>query len=316
MTTNVKLEYDQVWGIDVSKDWLDISIDGKVKRIDQTVKEIETFIKKHPVGEKQTLVVLESTGGYEQLAVSCLVHAGFLVHVAHPNKVRYFAKAKGLLAKTDKLDAQMIEGYGRFINPDDIHALMSEKEVKINGFSTRLHQLKLLHHQESCRLGRAKNKLVKTSHQEMLLLLEKQREAFEAELLKIIEADEELSRKYSLVKSMKGVGPVLGMTLIADLPELGRLTKKEVAALVGVAPMVQESGKYRGKGRTQCGRESVRRVLYMGALVAAHYNSRYKSFYEKLLAKGKPKKVALVAVMRKMIVTLNAMVQTNTPFKA
>ena len=316
MTTEVEIKYEVVWGIDVSKDWIDISINEKVSRVNQTAKEINAFIKNQQESDKQSLAVLESTGGYERLAVNCLAKSGFMVHVAHPNKVRDYAKARGYLAKTDKLDAMIIEGYGRFIDPADIYQLMSEKELKLRDLSARLAQLKVLHHQEACRLGMVSDKKIKRSHEALMKMIEKQKKEIETELLRLIESEEALNQKYKLLKSMKGVGPVLAMTLIADLPELGKLNKKEIAALTGVAPMTKESGKFRGKAMTQHGRNSVRRVLYMAALVAAHHNDRFKAFYQKLLAKGKLKKVALVAVMRKMIVTLNAMVQTNTPFKA
>lgn len=316
MTTKVEIKYEIVWGIDVSKDWIDVSIDKKVTRVNQTAKEIDAFIKDHQDLTKQTLAVMESTGVYERLAVRCLAQSGLIVHVAHPNKVRSYAKARGYLAKTDKLDALIIESYGRFIDPIEIHALMSEKELKLGDFSTRVAQLKMSYHQEMCRAGMVSDKKIKRSHDVLMRVIEKQKKELETELLRLIETDEGLNKKYKLLKSMKGVGPVLAMTLIADLPELGKLNKKEIAALVGVAPMTKESGKFRGKAVTQQGRESVRRVLYMAALVAAYRNDRFKIFYQKLLAKGKVKKVALVAVMRKMIVTLNAMVQTNTPFKA
>lgn len=314
MTTEIK--YECVWGIDVSKEWLDISINGNVSRINQTQKELAVFIKDRQARDKQTLAVLESTGGYERLAVECLAEAGFKVHVAHPNKVKDYAKAKGRLAKTDKLDARILESYGRFIEIDSLHDLPSKLEYKLAELSARLTQLKATHHQESCRLQMAKEKEVKRSHQLLMKLVVKQIEEIEKQLLSLIESNEVLYKKYNLVKTMKGVGPVLAMTLVADLPELGKATKKEIAALVGVAPITNESGHYRGKSRTQHGRESVRRVLYMAALVAAHHNDQLKGFYQKLLAKGKLKKVALVAVMRKMIVILNAMVQTNTSFKA
>lgn len=314
--TEMTTKYEAIWGIDVSKDWLDISINGQVTRIDQKEKNINHFVKKERDLDKITLAVLESTGGYELLAVDCLAKAGVTVHVAHPNKVRNYARARGRIAKTDKLDARIIEGYGKFIEPESIHALPSEQERKLNKMSTRLAQLKDLHHQESCRLGMATDKRIKCSHQRVLKILVKEIEETEATLLALIKADSQLSKKYELLRSMKGVGPTLAMTLLAELPELGRANKKEIAALVGVAPMTSESGKKTGKAMTQNGRKAVRQVLYMGALVAAHHNEKLKAFYQQLLAKGKAKKVALVAVMRKMIVILNAMVQTNTVFHA
>lgn len=308
--------YEIVWGIDVSKEWLDISIHGKVKRIDRTEKSLNEFIKKNRVTEKRTLAVMENTGGYELLAVHCLAKAGLVIHVAHPNKVRHYAKAKGRLAKTDKLDARILEGYGRFIDGNTIRDLPSEKERQLGALSGRLAQLKETHHQEYCRLGMATEKIVQRSHKSLLQLLAKQIKAIETQLLGLIQSDELLLKKYELLRSMKGVGPVLAMTLVADLPELGNIGKKEIAALVGVAPMTKESGKYTGKSMTQQGRKSVRKVLYMAALVAARHNDVLKVFYQRLVAKGKLKKVALVAVMRKMIVILNAMVHSNTAFQS
>lgn len=312
----MKTKYEVVWGIDVSKSWLDISIGAQVRRIEQIPQSISDFIKDHLLRGKRTLAVLESTGGYERLAADYLSASGVEVHIAHPNKVRAYAKAKGYLAKTDKLDAKVLEGYGWFIDPEKIRALPSEQERKLRALSTRLAQLKEAHHQECCRLGLSTDQDIKASHQSLLKLLEKQIEKIGAQLLDLIQSNTVLSQKYALLRSMKGVGPVLALTLLAELPELGRVNKKEIAALVGVAPMNRESGKLIGKAHTCYGRESVRKVLYMTALVAARYNARLKAFYQGLLARGKQKKVALVAVMRKMLVILNAMVQSNTAFIA
>lgn len=156
--------YDRVWGIDVSKDWLDISIEGNVHRINQTNKAITGFIRKNKSEQGHTLAVVENTGGYERLVVNCLSNAGFIVHVAHPNKVRNYAKARGRIAKTDKLDAKIIEGYGKFIEPKIIHDVRTEFQQKLSALSSRLAQLKESHHQECCRLGLAIEAEVKRSH--------------------------------------------------------------------------------------------------------------------------------------------------------
>lgn len=308
--------YEIVWGIDVSKEWLDISINENVQRIDQTEKSILKFIKTNKMTHEKILAVVESTGGYERLVVECFSKAGFLVHVAHPNKVRAYAKARGRLAKTDKLDARMIEGYGKFIDPTIIYDLPSELEQKLSELNSRMAQLKEAHHQECCRLGMAREATVKRSHKSLIKVLKQQIEVIKDQILVLIQSDKGLTEKYNLLQSMKGVGPTLAMTLLADLPELGRISKKEIAALVGVAPITKESGKHAGKAVTQFGRHNVRKVLYMSALVAARHNDYIKSFYQRLLARGKLKKVALVAVMRKMIVVLNAMMQTNSAFRA
>ncbi len=306
--------YEIVWGIDVSKGWLDVSINSTVFRVKQTRKDINGLIKQHHEKQSRPLVVLESTGGYERLAVECFAAAGFVVHVAHPNKVRAYAKARGYLAKTDKMDARVLEEYGHFIDPDTIHQLPSKLENKLKALSVHLAQLKESHHQECCRIGMVTEKEVRRSHKTLIALLEKQMEKIQSELLNLIRSETSLSEKYECLLTMKGVGPTLAMVLVAELPELGKLNKKQIAALLGVAPMTKESGMRRGKARTQAGRSAIRRVLYMAALSAARYNEKLKPFYLNLVAKGKPKKVALVAVMRKMIVILNAMVHSNTVF--
>jgi len=309
-------QFELFWGIDVSKGWLDISIDKKVTRIEQSQKAIKKFIKQHEDVSKSCLAIVESTGGYERLVVNCLDKAGMTVHIAHPNKVRSFAKARGRLAKTDKLDAMILEGYGRFIDPGIIRNLPSKKERELSELSARLTQLKGLKQQEKCRLGTTEVGAVKRSLGSTIKVLERQIEQFEGYIKELIATEVELQNKYGLVQTMEGIGPVVAMTLLADLPELGKASKKEIAALVGVAPMNKESGQYSGQARIQQGRFNVRKVLYMAALVASRHNRRMKAFYEGLLARGKKKKVALVAVMRKMIVMLNAMVQNNEPYRA
>lgn len=307
--------YEIIWGIDVSKKWLDISIHGKVSRIDQTKNAIDTFIKKNKEN-KSTLAVVESTGGYERLVADRLSTKGVIVHVAHPNKVRSYAKARGRFAKTDKLDAIILEGYGKFIDPTTIRSLPSKLIQKLTALSSRLCQLKEAHHQESCRLGLVTDRCIKQSHTKMISILKKEIKKIEAEIMNLINSDSTTKERYKLLQSMKGIGPTVAMILMSDLPELGECNKKEIAALVGVAPMTKESGKYRGKSMTQNGRSNVRRNLYMSALVAVRHEERFKDFYQQLIGKGKPKKVALIAVMRKMIVILNAMVQSNTAFNS
>jgi transposase len=311
-----KKHYDKIWGIDVSKEWLDIAIEGKVHRIDQTVKSVNGFIKRYWREGEATLAVLESTGGYERLAARCLSEAGLEVHIAHPNKVRDYAKAKGIAAKTDALDAKILEGYGHFIDPEEVHGLPSKAQWRLQDLHGRLAQLKESEHQERCRLALAKEVEVKRSHRGLLKVLKKQIEQLKGQLREEIRSCKALEEQYQLVQSMKGVGQVLAMTLIAELPELGEIDRKQIAALVGVAPITKESGKNRGKAITQHGRQAVRRVLYMAALTAVRFNPRFREFYERLVARGKLKKVALVAVMRKMIVVLNAMVRSNTAFRA
>lgn len=304
------------WGIDVSKNWLDISSGEKVIRIKQNQQDIRAFITTHKEKDQEILAVLESTGGYEQLAIQCLSEENIAVHRAHPNRVKAFAKAKGRLAKSDKIDAKILKEYGAFINPKEIRALLTPIQNKLQRLGSRLEQLKEMHHQESCRLGMAIDEGIKESLEEVLALLKRQMEQTQEAILDVIKLNDELKEKYELLRSMKGVGPMLAMKLITDLPELGNASKKEIAALVGVAPITHESGQKTGKATTKYGRFSVRKVLYMGALSASRFNPKLRAFYDKLIAAGKAPKVALVAVMRKMIVILNVMVQSKTPFYA
>jgi transposase len=307
--------FSTFWGIDISKEWLDISIGNNVTRIKQTKSDISKFINNQKLKDNSCLAVLESTGGYEVLAADCLSEAGLTVHVAHPNRVRDFAKAKGYLAKTDKLDAKVMSEYGMFIDPSKIRPLPSKLQRKLRDLSSRLSQLKDMHHQEACRVGMETCKEVSKSHKFMLKTLDKQIEKIEHEVLVIIDSDKSLARKYELLQTMKGIGPKVSLSLIAELPELGNATKKEIAALLGVAPITKDSGKQRGRAVTQNGRGSIRKLVFMGALSAIRYDKKMKEFYERLVGKGKPKKVAVVAVMRKMIVIMNVMLAKNEAYR-
>lgn len=308
------MSFENYWGVDVSKNWLDISINNQVIRIDQTKKAIKSFLASQQHSEHNTLIVLESTGGYERLAVECFSEKGFTVHVAHPTKVKNFARAKGRWAKTDAIDAKLLGEYGRFIDISEIRNLPSKTERKLRSLGSRLEELKEMHHQESCRLGIVSESITKKSINSILRILKKEIALIEKEALEIINVLSELKEKYSLLRTMKGVGPVLALTLICSLPELGVANKKEIAALVGVAPITNQSGQKTGKAMTRFGRYNVRKVLYMGALVASNHNKKFKHFYKKLVESGKPKKVAIVAVMRKMLVILNAMIMKKTAF--
>lgn len=305
--------FENYWGMDVSKNWLDIALDQKVMRIDATEAALLKFIQQYP--SQRTLVVLESTGGYERLPVNCLDKAGFTVHIAHPNKVHAFAKAKGRLAKTDAIDAKLLQAYGQFLDPKQIRPLPSKQQRQLADLGARLQQLKEMLHQERCRAGLKTLQAVQKSQQTLIKMLQKQIALMEKEILVLIQATPWLQEKYKLLQSMKGVGPVLAMTLLIDLPELGLINKKEVAALVGVAPVTQQSGQMNARASICYGRRHVRKVLYMAALSAYRYNPRLRAFYERLVAKGKAKKVALVAVMRKMLVILNAMAHTKTAYQ-
>lgn len=301
-------------GIDVSKEWIDIATENGCFRVEQLAEEIDKKIveikRLNPL-----LCVVESTGGYERLIVERLHMAGLKVHVAHPSRVRSFARAKGFLAKTDRLDAYVLSAYGAFVGEKAITVQLSRQHQKLGDLQARYEQLKTMLHGETCRVANPVHSQVKKDIEKTINFLKKRLEGISEEIQEILQTDEVLKNQQQILYSMKGVGKITAQTLIIDLPELGRLSRKEIAALVGVAPMNQDSGKKRGYSRTQQGRGTVRRTLYMAALVAARHNEPLKKFYERLVAAGKPKKVALVAVMRKMLVILNAMVRDNIAWK-
>lgn len=311
----MKTIFEDYVGIDVSKEWVDISLGKNIYRIEQTEKAFKQFIKIHKLYDKNILVILESTGGYEQLAVRSFSQAKITVHIAHPNKVKAFARAKGRLAKTDKIDAVLLREYGSFINPEEIKPVQDIKQYELRLLGSRLEQLKEMHHQESCRLGIAYQS-VKPTIQSMLNVIKKEIEKIKKSILQIIKNEADLQEKFNILCSMKGVGETLAMVLITHLPELGTTNKKEIAALVGVAPITNQSGQKTGKAMTKYGRHGVRKILYMAALVACRHNDKMKEFYTKLIAAGKLKKVAIVAVMRRMIVILNAMIQSKKHYFA
>ncbi len=302
-------------GIDVSKEWIDIAIDKESFRVNQTEEELNKIIRDKIKPYKASLCIVESTGGYERLIVTCLEKEKLNVHIAHPSRVRDFAKAKGLLAKTDKLDAHMLSEYGAFIGAEMVTIPLSPSEQKLRDLRARHEQLKQMRHAEACRLQNYIDMGVKKNIQRVFDFLTAELTVLETEIQMLIEQDDELNHRQKILCSMKGVGIKTSQAILIHLPELGKLSRKKIAALVGVAPMTKQSGKKYGRAKIQQGRGNVRCVLYMAALVAARHNPIYKSFYVRLTQAGKPAKVAVVAVMRKMLVTLNAMVRANQAWK-
>ena len=307
--------FSTYWGIDVSKNWLDISINQKTYQINQTKKDIQLFIKEHAKLPSSILATMESTGGYETLVAQLLDQSGVTVHVAHPNKIYHFAKAKRQLAKTDKQDAMIIEEYGKFIEADEICPLPNDFMRELKDLSVRLDELSAMRHQEICREKMNHSTATKASILNMIKILDKQLKLIETEILKLIKSNEAYKTRFELLQTMPGIGPKISLTIVAELPELGDANKKQIAALVGVAPIIRESGQQKGKARTQFGRAHVRRKMYMGVLSAVRHDKRFKAFYERLLDLGKPKKVAQIAVLRKMLVILNTMIMKNEAYQ-
>jgi transposase len=263
-----------------------------------------------------TLIVLEATGGYELLGVAALVAAGLPVVVANPRQVRDFARSTGQLAKTDRLDADLLAAFAERVRPT-VHPLPDAEAQELEALLTRRRQLLDMLGAERNRLGQVFGKgkrPVKKSLRAHIAYLERELHSTDTELGALVRASPAWRERDDLLRSVPGVGPILSRTILADLPELGRLSRREIAKLVGVAPLSRDSGTWRGRRFVQGGRASVRGVLYMGALVATQRNPIIRALYQRLVAAGKPKKVALVACMRKLLTILNAIVRTRTPW--
>ena len=257
--------------------------------------------------ESPKLVVLEATGRYERLAATSIAAAGIAVAVVNPRQARDFAKAIGRLAKTDRIDAFILARFAGAVGPK-ASVIPDEEALALQGVLARRRQLIEMLVSENNRLKMAPKALAKRirAHIEWL---RKEIERTDGDLDRAIEDNAAFKANETLLRSVPGVGRVLSRTLLAELPELGKLTHKRLCALVGVAPFNRDSGQGRGKREVWGGRAPVRATLYMGALVATRHNPAVKEFYERLLAAGKPKKVALVACMRKLLTILNALMR-------
>ncbi len=259
------------------------------------------------------LIVLEATGGYERAVVAALAVAGLPTVVANPRQVRDFAKATGQLAKTDDLDADLLALFADRVRPTP-RSLPDAVVQQLDALMTRRRQLLDMLTAERNRLEHAVGP-IRRSLGDHIRWLERRVAAVDRDLDDTIARSPVWRAKEDLLRSVPGVGPVVSRTLLADVPELGHLNRKQIAALVGVAPLARDSGTLRGKRIVWGGRAPVRAVLYMGALVATRRNPVIRAFYRRLLAAGKPKKVALIACMRKLLTILNAMMRTSTTWQ-
>jgi transposase len=261
-----------------------------------------------------TLIVLEATGGFETAVVAALAAAGLAVVVANPRQVRDFAKATGQLAKTDALDAQVLALFAERVRPEP-RPLLDEAARGLDALLTRRRQLLEMRTAEQNRLGFAAAGAVRRDITQHIHWLERRLRDVDSDLEQVIRTSPVWRAKEDLLRSVPGVGPVVSRTLLGELPELGRLTHRQIAALVGVAPRACDSGTLRGKRIVWGGRAPVRAALYMAALVASRCNPVIRAFYARLRAAGKPAKVALVACMRKLLTIMNAMVRNGTRWR-
>ena len=301
-------------GIDVSKETLDVAVDGEADGQQYANDAVGIAALAVWLAEKEvTLVVVEASGGWEPDLVTALAVAGLPAAVVNPTRVRNFAKALGQYAKTDKIDACVLARFAAVVQPP-VRPLKSGEQARLAAVISRRQQLVDMLTQE-------KNRRV-TTREEMRDQLERHIRWLETELAdlnnqleKLVAHCAEWQAKKEVMMSVKGVGPVTATTLLADLPELGTLNRQQIAALVGLAPLNKDSGRKRGKRHIFGGRKAVRSKLYMAALSASKHNPTIRSFYERLLAKGKLEKVALTACMRKLLVILNAMIRDMEPWQ-
>lgn len=301
-------------GIDVAKHSLDVCVLGKEQcfTIQNDAAGFRQLLDKLPAAGG-CLVVIEATGGYQRRVVAALVQAGHQVAVVNPRQVRDFARGLGILAKTDRLDARVIARFGQHTNPRPIE-IGSEKQAELRELVTRRRQLIELRTAEQNRLETTITKIVRKNVRHLVEELDQQIRQMEDAIGELVESEPELSCKAALLETVPGIGPVTVTSLLVDLPELGRLNRQQVAALVGVAPFNRDSGKFHGRRAIWGGRAAIRSVLYMAALTARRFNPLIRAFAQRLEAAGKPFKVVLTACMRKLLVILNTMVKNNLPW--
>ena len=306
-----------VVGVDVSKDWLDIarSDSPEVRRIANSQAAIAAWLlaaRKAGV----LLVAFEPTGGYERELRDALQEQGVVFVRVHPNQIVAFRKSRRIKAKTDRIDAQLIAQFAaeELLRRGLPIAIAGDETLR--ELAARRRQLVDAHQAETCRLTLARSAIVRASLSDQIAGLQVSLDAIEAALLAHIAAHPDLARQFALLRTLKGIGPISAMTLIAELPELGRLSGKQIAALIGLAPQNHESGRSSRHAKTGKGRSDIRRILFNAARSAIQHNPVMRAFYQRLVEHNKRTgKIALVAVMRKMLVILNAIARDQQPWK-
>lgn len=301
-------------GIDVSKAILDVYILPYKKYMQfkndaQGMRKLSEKLKSF----SQSSIVMEATGGYEKPIAQLLQKTGFSVSVVNPRHIRDFAKALGKLAKTDRIDAEVIALFAEKMQPRE-NVIFNENQQKLTELNARRRQIIEMITMEKNRLDKISGEL-KKSIQRIIKALEKELETINEALEKFIQNDANYAQKNALLKSIKGVGSIVSAGIIANLPELGNMSAKQISALAGLAPYNRDSGTLQGKRTIWGGRASVRTTLYMATLVATRHNPQIKSFYQRLCNAGKQKKVAIIACMHKLLIIMNAMIKHNESWR-
>ena len=305
---------DRFVGIDVSKSWVDVHLrpDGTSFRCNTDGEGLVELVRRlRPLAPR--LIVMEASGGYESVAAVSLAEAGLPVAIVNPRQVRRFAEALGQLAKTDAIDARVIAHFAEAVCPPP-RPMPDATMTQLRELLARRRQLVIMINAEKQRFAKAESKITQRSHKAMLRSLEAERARIDRAIDKLVQQSPLWCAKLDLLTSVPGVGDIVARTLIAELPELGTVDRHQIAALAGVAPYSRDSGRRKGKRFIRAGRVQVRAPVYMACLVAIRHNPPLKVFYQRLRAAGKPTRLALVAVMRKLLTILNAMLRDNTPW--
>lgn len=309
-------------GVDVAKTHLDIHVDGIKKEdlrlenssvgIESLIKILQEFQQKEHVIR---LVICEATGGYEKLLSMMLGAASLPIHVAHPNKVRNFAKAIGKFAKTDKIDAKILSQFARVFKPDPTASTLTPELKTLQALCLRRQQLLEEKIRETNRLDKHLLDVLRRSIEEHVIWLKNEIQTIERLIEEYLGLYNTIKKSAELLQSVPGIGTLTAITLLTGLPELGYLEDKKLAALVGVAPLNRDSGRTAGKRYIKGGRNSIRKSLYMAAVASVRCNPDMKLFYQRLRQKGKTAKVALIAVAHKLIILLNHIARRKTPWE-
>ena len=300
-------------GVDVSKAYLDAAIGKEKRRLPNDAKghvQLINWIKQ--IGDR-IQVICEPSGGYERMLIRALVRAQVEVSLVQANRVRQFARASGILAKTDSIDTEVLCAFGDAMRPPTLSASNLEQEHLRELESQRRHLTHLLVMEQN-RAARMSDPCVRRLNRSLINQIKKQIDRLDLLIQEHIKASSELSTKAQKLTAISGVGARTAALLLAQMPELGQLNRRQVAALVGVAPFNRDSGKLRGKRAIYGGRRFVRHGLYMAALVAARHNPILRSFYQRLRSDGKPAKLALTATMRKLLIVLNSSLKTDLSY--
>ena len=301
-------------GVDVSKAWLDVAVTDstevvRVRNDESGIRGLCLELQRN----RPECILMEATGGYEQSLVRLLREHGLPVVVANPRQVHSFARAKGKLAKTDRIDAQTLASFGALFKPQP-RQFKNESEAELSAMVRRRLQVVELLTMEKNRRRLTSSQVVRQSLDRTIASLKLELGELDKAIDELIASSEVMQARAKLYRSVPGIGPRITAVMLSELPELGLVNGKEIASLVGVAPFNCDSGLWRGKRSIWGGRRHVRNALYMGGLVATTHNPVLKRLYKRLLEAGKPKKVAIVACMRKLLTIINAMTAANTPW--